>query len=70
MVINLSIYYKLIIAPLFDQADFYSSLSKRVVKIFKVFKASVKIEAVICISALIFTEALQKINKVYNKNLN
>ena len=70
MVLNLSIYYKLIIAALIDRDDFSSSLSKRGVKIFKVFKASVKIEAIICISALIFTEALKNINKVYNKNFN
>ena len=70
MVINLSIYYKLIFAPLFDRADFSSSLPKRRVKIFKVFKASVKIEADICIPALIFTEEIKKINRVYNKNLN
>ena len=70
MVINLSIYYKLILAPLFDRADFSSSLSIRRVKYFKVFKASVKIEADFCIPALIFTEEIKKINRVYNKNVN
>ena len=66
MVINLSIYYKLIFAPLFDRADFSSSLSKRRVKIFKVFKASIKNEADIYRPALIFTEAIKKINLVNN----
>ena len=66
MVINLTIYYKLIFAPLFDKTDFSSTLSRRGIKIFKIFKASVKIEADIYIPALIFTEAIKKINKVNN----